>query len=223
MKKKKCKDTKRLVRLAVDSGMTNKDIAKKAGLSPSSLAQVSRWRRGESLATERQMGFLIKEFGDLLRRKSEHLLTVIADDTLRYIKLTGDLVLKHVVREKIRVERKMLNVAIIRFLIFRRDDCYYILYQQRKGYNPNYSVDIKELSHSDNEDANWVSVGIPKLLSLDDMVKCVDSLAKDLTEGRLLKEKNCTFSAQEFQFSIRRYLLREGIYLSDVIDISNEN
>ena len=78
--------------------MTNKDIAKKAGLSPSSIAQVSRWRNGESLATERQMGFFIKEFGDLLRRKSEHLLTIIKDDTQHYIKLTGDLVLKHVVR-----------------------------------------------------------------------------------------------------------------------------
>lgn len=169
------------------------------------------------------MGFFIKEFGDLLRRKSEHLLTIIKDDTQHYIKLTGDLVLKHVVRQHTRVDRKQLNIAILRFLIFRKEDCYYIVPQLRKGFDPKRKVDIKALSHSDNEDANWISNGVPKLLNLTHMVDCIDSLAKELAESRFIEHKDYTFSGQELQFSIRRYLLREGIYLPDVIDISNQN
>ena len=222
-KEKKCKDTKRLVRLAVECGMTNKEIAKKAGLSPSSIAQVSRWRNGESLATERQMGFFIKEFGDLLRRKSEHLLTIMKDGTQRFVKLTGDLVVKHVVREYIHVNRKQLNIAILRFLIFRKDDCYYLVFQVRKGFDPKRAIDIRLLSHSDNEDANWISQGIPKLLTLNDMIECVDSLAEDLAKRRIIEQKEYIFSGQELQFSIRRYLLREGIPVPDIFDISNQN
>ena len=55
------------------------------------------------------------------------------------------------------------------------------------------------------------------------MVDCIDSLAKELAESRFIEHKDYTFSGQELQFSIRRYLLREGIYLPDVIDISNQN
>ncbi|MDE3274294.1 hypothetical protein, partial [Pseudoalteromonas sp. G4] len=73
---KKCRDTKRLIKIAIENGMTNQEIAAKAGLSKKSVAQVSRWRNGEALAFERQMRFFIKEFGDQLRRKSEHLLSV---------------------------------------------------------------------------------------------------------------------------------------------------
>ena len=86
---KKCKNTKQLVRLAVESGMPHKEIAVKAGLKEKSTAQVSRWRKGESLATERQMAYFVKEFGELLRRKSQHLVTVEQDGRPNFIKLQG--------------------------------------------------------------------------------------------------------------------------------------
>ena len=122
---KKCKDTKKLVRLAIENGMTNKEIAKKAGLSQNSIAQVSRWRNGESLATDRQMRFFVKEFGDHLRRKSEHQLVAEEEGKAYFFKLTGDLIVKHVIRKNIWFNRRLLKVALSRFLIFRKDDSYY--------------------------------------------------------------------------------------------------
>lgn len=226
MKEKKCKDTKRLLKLAKDSGMTNEDIAIKAGLSSKSISLVSRWLNDGVLAYERQMRFFIKEFGEQLRRKSEHILTVTQEDKHYFIKLTGELIVKHVIRERVYFNKKNLNIAIHRFLIFRHNDNYYIVSQARKGFNPKYSIDgnaINKLSHCDNEDANWVSFGSPELLSLEEMLQGVDSLAMELSEGRFIHNKEYIFSGQELQFIVRRYLMREGIQLPDVIDISSQN
>jgi hypothetical protein len=222
---KKCKDTKRLVKIAKDSGMRNEDIAVKAGLSAKSVSLVSRWLNDGVLATERQMRFFVKEFGEQLKRKSEHLLTIEKDDKQFFIKLTGDLIVKHVLRERIYVNRKQLNIAIHRFLIFRKGDNYYIVSQGRKGFDSTYRLDndfLNSLSHCDIEDANWISK-VPKLLTLDELLKCVDLLALDLAEGRFFSRNRYVYSGQELQFSIRRYLMREGIHLPDVIDISAQN
>ena len=223
---KKCKDTKRLIKIAKESGMRNEDIAVKAGLSAKSVSQVSRWLNDGVLATERQMRFFIKEFGDQLRRKSEHLLTVEQEGKQYFIKLTGDLIVKHVIREHIQTSKKQLKIAIHRFLIFRKIDDYYLVSQTRKGFDSNRSINaeaLKALSHCDNEDANWISKGTPKLLTVDELIQCVDLFASDLKESRFIPHRELGFSGQELQFSLRRYLMKEGIHLPDVIDISNQS
>lgn len=223
---KKCKDTKRLLKLAKDSGMSNKEIAEKAGLSAKSISLVSRWLNDGVLAYERQMRFFVKEFGEQLRRKSEHLLFIEKDDQQYFIKLTGDLVVKHVVREYIRASKKQLNIALHRFLIYRKEDSYYLVSQTRKGFDakrPINSDTLMSLSHCDNEDANWISEETPKFLTMEELLHCVDIVAKNLAEGVIIPRKECIFSGQELQFNIRRYLMREGIRLPDVIDISSQN
>tara|TARA_R110002167_G_scaffold248021_1_gene454027 strand:+ start:36344 stop:36946 length:603 start_codon:yes stop_codon:yes gene_type:complete len=197
-----------------------------SSLSAKSVSLVSRWLNDGVLATERQMRFFVKEFGEQLKRKSEHLLTIKQDDKHFFIKLTGDLIVKHALRERVCVNRKQLNIAIHRFLIFRKGDNYYIVSQSRKGFDSKYALDndsLDKLSHCDSEDANWVSKGAPKLLSLEELIQHVDSLALDLAEGRFSSRNKYVYSGQELQFSIRRYLMREGIHLPDVIDISTQN
>ncbi len=221
----KCKDTKKLVRIATEHGMTGKEIALKAGLKGGSTAQVSRWRNGESLATERQMRFFINEFGEQLRRKSEHLLTVEQDNGLAFIKLTGDLIVKHVIRGPIFTNKKA-NIAICRFLIFRQHNQFYFVYQNRKGFDTEGYINndiLKVISHCDNEDANWVSKDKPSLLSLEQLLQSVDKAASMLKDGSLIKQYSSDFSGQELQFCIRRYLMREGFSLPDIIDISNQS
>ncbi|TMP72729.1 hypothetical protein CWB76_01910 [Pseudoalteromonas sp. S1609] len=218
---KKCKDTKRLLKLAKESGMTNKDIAVKAGLNPKSISLVSRWLNDGVLATERQMRFFIKEFGDQLRRKSEHLLFAEGDGKAYFFKLTGDLIVKHVIRKNIGFNRRLLKVALSRLLIFRKDDSYYCVPQTRKGYDlkGREPIDMSEISHCDYEEANWVTFGVPKLLSLEELIEITDAIAKDLKEGKYIPHERFEYSGQELQFSLRRSLMKDGIHLPDVIDI----
>jgi DNA-binding XRE family transcriptional regulator len=222
---KKCRDTKRLIRIAIENGMTNQEIAAKAGLSKKSVAQVSRWRNGEALAFERQMRFFIKEFGDQLRRKSEHLLCVEKEGKHHFIKITGELVLKHTARVPVRIERKQVHVAIHRFLIFQKSTHFYVVSQARKGFEPEFSIGHRQLgnmAHCDNEDANWISNGIPKLLHQDEIMDIIDSIAIELAEGRFIPNHNFKYLGQELRYCLRRYLMKEGYTLSDVIDISNK-
>jgi len=222
---KKCRDTKRLIKIAIENGMTNQEIAAKAGLSKKSVAQVSRWRNGEALAFERQMRFFIKEFGDQLRRKSEHLLCVEKEGKHQFIKLTGELVLKHTARAPVSMGRKQAHVAIHRFLIFQKNTHFYVVSQTRKGFEPGYTIDQQRrytIDHCDNEDANWLSSGISKLLNQDEIIDITDSIAIELAEGRLIPNHNFEFLGQELRYCLRRYLMKEGYALSDVIDISNK-
>lgn len=98
-KKKNNRYTKQLVRIAIEQGYTNKEIAKSARISDKSTALVSKWRNGKALANEHQMKNLLKEFGHLLKRKMEHLFYTIEEKDavpdLKFLKLNGDIILKH--------------------------------------------------------------------------------------------------------------------------------
>lgn len=94
--------------------MTNKEIAKKTGLSDKTVNQVTRWRKGNSLATKRQMRFLINEFGDLLKCKVKHLFYGPCEDggeDLKYFKLDGEIILKYSARKQVLIHRRKANVA----------------------------------------------------------------------------------------------------------------
>lgn len=222
---KKCRDTKRLIKIAIENGMTNQEIAIKAGLSKNSVAQVSRWRNGEALATERQMRFFIKEFGDQLRRKSEHLLSVEIDGKHHFIKITGELILKHTARAPVNTERKQVHVATHRVLIFQKNTHFYVVLQTRKGLGSRCYIDeelLNKIAHCDNEDANWISDRIPKLYSQDQTINLIDSLAIMLAERRFVANCDFEFLGQELRYCLRRYLMKEGYTLPDVIDISSK-
>lgn len=223
---KKCKDTKRLLKLAKESGMTNKDIAIKAGLKPKSISLVSRWLNDGVLATERQMRFFIKEFGAQLKRKSEHLLMALEEGKISFIKLTGDLIIKHTLRHHCIYNKKELKISFYRFLIFSQNEKFYIVTQVRKGFTGLLRFDIdslRNLSHCDNEDANWVLTETPSLLSLEELIKRIDLIAKKLADGSYINDFQNSFTGQELQFVVRRHLMREGINLPNVIDISSQS
>ncbi len=123
-------------------------------------------------------------------------------------------------------DRKLLKIAIHRFLIFRKEDGYYLVSQMRKGFDSTraFNKDLhNQMSHSDNEDANWITLTIPKQISLDKLLQSVDSISIELKDGRFIPRQNFTYSGQELQFSLRRYLMKEGIHLPDVIDISSQS
>ena len=95
---KKYQYTKQILKIAKEHRYTNEDIAVKAGLSKKSVAQVTRWLHGEALATERQMGHFIKEFGHLVKRRTEHLFYSYCSYTIitsSLLKLISDLGLSH--------------------------------------------------------------------------------------------------------------------------------
>jgi transcriptional regulator with XRE-family HTH domain len=225
---RKYKYTKQLVRLAIDHGMTNKEIAKKAGLSDKSVAQVTRWRNGDSLATERQMRFFINEFGDLLKRKMEHLFygpCQNGGEGLKYYKLDGEIILKYSARKQVLIHRRKANVALLRLVILKQDNQYHLVYQARIGLSEHGFHDagvLESLAHSENEEANWKSLKYFSQLDGSELIELVDKVAEHLACRENVAKTVFNHDAMTLKFIIRQALLKQGIMSNDIIDFIKE-
>ncbi len=214
---KKYPYTKQLVRIAVQNGYTNADIAVKAGLSGKSISQVSRWRNGEALATERQMRALINEFGHQLKRQVEHLIAIEHDGKQQFALLQGDLLLKH----SLRLSTNKGKAAIFRVLLLKCDQRFVVLGQIRYGLTNK--VDIALLAHSDNEDANWQTIHVVTSENTQLIISFVDEFICSIN----LYHKDHASIEQENErkvlgYKIRQVLLRAGYAVDDLrsLDLS---
>ncbi|MEZ9765847.1 hypothetical protein AB4278_23485 [Vibrio splendidus] len=205
---KKYKLTKQLLKLAIDTaGYRHKDIAVKAGLSKTSVAQVSAWRNGRKNATERQMAYFINEYGHLLKRKMWHLYYRYQLDgkklVMNFVKLSGDIIFKHQIRLEPNPEYKK-SVSALRVVIIENSGCYKLLLQYRAGLfswketscDALYcipSVSNKETNdyivHSDNEEANWHLWKDKHCENIDELIEEFEKTCHAISsEGGILKE-----------------------------------
>lgn len=211
---KKYPYTKQLVRIAVQNGYTNAMIAVKAGLSGKSISQVSRWRNGEALATERQMRALINEFGHQLKRQFEHLIALEHDGKQQFALLKGDLLLKH----NVRLLTQKGKVAIYRVLLLKDNDKFVAVIQSRFGLTR--SVNINLLAHSDNEDANWQTIDISTSKCSPEIISFVDEFIISI---ELYQQYN-QLKVQENErkvigYKIRQVLLRAGYAVDGLLSL----
>lgn len=90
------KQTKELVRIALNHGMTQDEIGKlcRLGGAQVSQSQVSKWKNGHVLASQQQMQPLIEKFGHLLKREPFKLYHYVAESADRYIKVEGRTLLR---------------------------------------------------------------------------------------------------------------------------------
>lgn len=90
-------NTKDLVRIALNDGMTQIEIANRCR---SQQSQVSKWKSGERLATRQQLQPLLERYGERLRRISFKLYQTkhLPDQPAKFVKVEGKLIL----REKFR-------------------------------------------------------------------------------------------------------------------------
>ncbi len=226
----KYKQTKQLVRIAIKNGLTNKDIAEKSGLSGNSVAQVSRWRNGESLATERQMNFLINEFGAELKRKTEHLFYRFekhesGKEIVQFFKVNGEVIFKFAVRIPEVVMRQLKQIAVMRVMVIQDGEKFHLLHQIRTGLSEEVrgSSFNPRVVHSDNESANWRVYEIQSNLTPEDLVKKID----EYSNVKLLTENNVAFKkfdseALILKFSIRQAMLRHGYTHQDIVELKHE-
>ena len=186
--KKTYRYTKQLIKLAIENGYTNHDIAEKAGLSPKSTALVSRWRNGKALATDRQMNYFIKEFEHLLKRKMEHLFYELEEfekdgntlNKVNYFKISGEIILKH----HLRSHGYKKNITYYRIIIIKNsDNVFYVLHQKRNFQFSLYSNDRQteqkiplKLSHP-SETASWITLSRNKLTNYEQVIDSIDNFS----------------------------------------------
>ncbi|WP_428431507.1 hypothetical protein [Photobacterium chitinilyticum] len=229
--KKKYLYTKQLVRIAASMNYSPSDIAEKAGLSRKSTSQVSKWRNGISLATVRQMQYFINEYGHLLKRKMEHLFYTIEEKDgapdLNFLKLNGDVILKHQVCHTHTLSNRILKTALLRLVVLKENEHFHLITQSRAGLDHSLGFilrrDLPNFIHSSNEEANWFAYDIAKRINAEHLLELIDKYAYQLSSGENPAKKAFQNDAISLKFIIRQSLLKQGFKSQDIIDVCSEN
>ena len=222
--KKTYRYTKQLIKLAIENGYTNQEIAVKSGLSSKSIAVVSRWRNGKALATERQMIFFIKEFEHLLKRKMEHLFYSQTENPYEFIyhKIEGEILLTHTLNYRNSRSKPIEKVGVCKFVILNLGSVFHLLEQKKVGLDDDGSnVDklLKNKKISNNEQANWYLVKTHKNLSPQELVDTIDSIVNTFCHSENKLARNIRNDALYLKYIIRQLLLKNGYAINDIVDL----
>lgn len=114
--KEKYKLTAKLIRAAINNGMTQKDIANKCRVNQ---PQVSKWLNGNDKGTVQQLTPIIELFEHEIVRKTSELYYNFDEDSKKhnYYKVIGDIIFKHDIykydQNIIRGNKKILEKIVI--------------------------------------------------------------------------------------------------------------
>ena len=158
--KRPFKQTRALIRLALNDGLTQKEIA---ALCRTQQSIVSAWAKGTKLANEGQLTELLTRYGHTLRRQSFRLYWSIDDETKtkKFYRVEGKVIFQHIFynlrRDARSGKQHKINPEERLIVHHQGQDTFRIVSQARIQFNDGLLLD----SHQD--DSIWFSSISPPL------------------------------------------------------------
>lgn len=223
--RKPFKQTRDLVRLAINSGWTQQEIANKCRVNHQSI--VSSWSKGLKYATEEQLQPLLKEFGYKLRRNSfkvywgKHKET----GTNEYYRVEGNVVFSQSIHRwgRDKDEHLIKSQPMERLIIHHYAEDKFRPISQIRARIPSKSS-VQQISKSENnqvvqlessvEDAIWQSE-IHDLMTTQELLDWVGRIA-----DQSKVEPPHSADLIQLPFLVRQSLLQHGFSVQDVVDYS---
>jgi len=204
--KRKFKQTKQLIRLALNDGWSQVDIAEKCRTQQS---VVSAWSKGTKFGTEQQLKSLLEIFGHKLRRNSFRVYWSFNSDTLEktFYKVEGKVVLSHVLNDaRSSGYRKVVKIPQKKLIVHHQgENKFRIVMQNRiKVTHENEALE------SSVEDAIWTS----EVMEQCGLVELLD-IIDDYSEKKL---NNYPGEATTLPFITRQALLNHGFNVEGVVE-----
>lgn len=207
-KKKGFKLTRQLVRMALNDGWTQHDIAKTCRTYQSI---VSSWSKGGTLATEQQIRPLLEIYGHKLRRNSFRVYWNIDPDTQekKFYRVEGKVIFAEAFYDARRERSGKLTkkIPVHRLVVHHQGNGQFRAILQSRLHFQNSSDELE----SNVFDAVWGSEVHPDLLTADDLVKFIDHYAANAL-------RKFPSDANTLPFLIRQALLQHGFEVSGVED-----
>lgn len=207
-KKKPFKQTRELVRLALNNGWTQTEIAKTCRTQQS---VVSAWSKGEKLATEQQLKPLLNLFGYKLRRNTFKLYWRKNAETskIEFIKVEGKIIFSLLIGKKDDYNK---FVPKYKFIIhYQGNEQFYVILKEKIYDDYDKSLEAATWQTVFNQ-----SIGISELLQFFDNLS-----SKDLENMGRAWWKFChdfPNYTQSLPFLVRQALLNQGFSVDNIIE-----
>lgn len=201
--KKPFKQTRELVRLALNNGWTQTEIAKNCRTQQSI---VSAWSKGEKYGTEQQLQPLLELFGHKLRRNTFKLYQMFDDDKkVQFIKIEGQVIFNLPIYDEHKLGYKQLPPPKFKIVVhYQKNDQFILLILMKK-------IEIRDVSL---EKATWVII-CKKILGAKTLVDFFDSFYVNKSDHEI-HSSNYKHYLESCPFLIRQALLNHGIAVDDI-------
>jgi transcriptional regulator with XRE-family HTH domain len=229
-KNRKFKQTKQLVKLALNDGWTQKTIADKCRTQQSI---VSAWARGEKQGTEAQLAPLLEQYGNQLRRKGFQVYYHFdsGEQKFKFFRVEGKVVFSYTFFTEQKSYKSIKKTPVFKIIVHEQgkgvfrtveqnrpsstsneqgEAVFRIVQQQRPCFNNN----ADNLLKCHVESGHWFSY-VGKQINIEEVVKKIETLSVELDKNNWLSEK------YTLPFLIRKAMVENGYYLEDVVDYTS--
>lgn len=209
-RKKGFKLTRQLIRMAINDGWTQKDIADTCRTHQSI---VSAWHKGQKLAAEQQVRPLLEIYGHKIRRNSFRVYWQIDPETQekKYYRVEGKVIFAEAFYDARRESSGKLTkkIPVHKLVVHHQGNNQFRVVIQSRLYFQRSSQELE----STVSDAIWGSQIQPNLLTTDDLVNFIDQYAAETLH-------EFPSDANTLPFLIRQSLLQHGFEVFGVEDYS---
>lgn len=206
-KKKPFKWTRELIKLALNDGWTQSEIAEKCRTQQSI---VSAWNRGSKRGTEQQLKPLLDIYGYKLRRHTFKVYWTLNTETMgkTFFRIEGKVIFAQAFYDfrRDRNGKLVKKVPEYKLVIHHQGDSQFIVIRQSRL---KFSHTNEQLDHN-VEDAIWSS----NILCITGVAKLLEYIDK-YAEQNLIQYPS---DACTLPFLIRRAFLNHGIAIEGVVD-----
>jgi transcriptional regulator with XRE-family HTH domain len=203
--KRPFKQTRALIRLALNEGLTQKEIA---ALCRTQQSIVSAWAKGTKLANEGQLTELLTRYGHTLRRQSFRLYWSIDDETKtkKFYRVEGKVIFQHIfynLRRETKSGKLRKNNPEVRLIVHHQgQDSFRLVEQNRIPLDDGLLID------SYQDEAIWNSF-IFEPQTGKELVQLIDVSCANMT-------KKWPSDGHSLPFLIRQALLQHGFQVEDI-------
>jgi transcriptional regulator with XRE-family HTH domain len=208
--KKKFKQTRQVVKCALNDGWTQKSIA---DFCRTQQSIVSSWARGEKLANEEQLKPLLEIYGNKVRRRSfKTYYSYNEENGYIFSKVEGKIIFSYtfIKPKEISSDKKYKHTAIRRIVIHEQSAGKFRIIDQNR---PTLKVSGEYLE-CQVEDGIWFStITSPK--SVIEVISTIDELSNDFKNDfkNHFEDESITLP-----FLIRKVMLESGFSIDGVVD-----
>ena len=204
--KRKFKQTKQLIRLALNDGWTQNEIKDACRVQQSI---VSGWNSGSKQGTEQQLKPLLEIYGHKLRRNAFRVYWNIDPETnsKNFYKVEGKVILSQAFFDARRVKSRLLKkIPQLKIVIHHQgNNKFRVVYQSRLTFQHS-NAELESMV----EDAIWSST-VSEQYDLPELLNVIDKYA----EKTLAKYPS---DANTLPFIARQSLLNHGFHIDGVVE-----